>query len=55
MDYSNVEYLADHSLITAVPALVPAAMVAGILAWIAVRDRRREDPEDLDAEEADPA
>lgn len=32
--------LADHSLWLALPAFAPAVVVAGVVAWVAVRDRR---------------
>ncbi|MCX2712780.1 hypothetical protein [Mycolicibacterium sp. J2] len=32
--------LADHSLWLALPAFAPAVVVAGVVAWVAMRDRR---------------
>ena len=39
-------YLADHSLLLAVPAFAPAVVLAGVVAWLAIRDRRTPDPDD---------
>lgn len=36
-----VTYQADHPLLLAVPAFAPAIVVAGVVVFIAVRDRRR--------------
>ncbi len=36
-------YLADHSLLLALPAFAPAFVVAGVVAWVAMNDRRAED------------
>jgi hypothetical protein len=43
---SDVVYLADHPLVLALPALMPAFIVAGVVIVIAVRDRRRGDDPD---------
>jgi hypothetical protein len=32
--------VAHHALLLAIPALVPAVVVAGVVVYIAVRDRR---------------
>ncbi|MEU4315672.1 hypothetical protein [Nocardia sp. NPDC024068] len=52
--YDGVDILADHSVLLAVPAFLPAFLIAGVVIVIAVRDRRRgDDPEpnvDPDAE-----
>jgi hypothetical protein len=37
----RVEYLADHTLLLALPAFAPAVVVAGVVVYIAMRDRRR--------------
>lgn len=42
-------YLADHSLLLALPAFAPAVVVAAVVAWVAIRDRRAPD----DTEESD--
>lgn len=39
-----ITYQADHPLLLAVPAFAPAIVVAGVVAYIAIRDRRRKDP-----------
>jgi hypothetical protein len=39
-------YLADHSLLLALPAFAPAVVVAGVVAWVAIRDRRKPDDDD---------
>jgi hypothetical protein len=41
-----VNYLADHSLLLALPAFAPAVVVAAVVAWVAIRDRRNPDPDD---------
>ena len=40
---SNVEILADHSFWLAVPAFAPAVVVAGVVVYIAVKNRRKAD------------
>lgn len=48
----DVVYLADHTLLLALPALIPAVIVAGVVIVIAVRDRRSGDePEQADDSE----
>ena len=45
-------YLADHSLLLALPAFAPAVVVAGVVAWVAIRDRRTpESPDDTEDED----
>jgi hypothetical protein len=39
----NVVILAHHSLLLAIPAFVPALMVAGVVTYIAMKDRRNRD------------
>jgi hypothetical protein len=39
----NVELLADHPIWIAVPAFAPAIVVAGVVVYIAVKNRRRGD------------
>lgn len=39
----HVTYQAHHALLLAIPALVPALIVAGIVVFVAVRDRRTPD------------
>jgi hypothetical protein len=40
---AGVVILADHSLMLAIPAFVPAFIVAGVVAYIAMKDRRNRD------------
>jgi hypothetical protein len=40
---SHVEILAHHGLLLAIPAFVPAIAVAGVVIYIAMRDRRNSD------------
>jgi hypothetical protein len=37
----HIEILADHGLMLAIPAFVPAIAVAAVVIYIALRDRRR--------------
>ncbi len=46
-------YLADHSLLLALPAFAPAFVVAGVVAWVAMKDRRAEDNAGSDGDETD--
>lgn len=39
----DVVILAHHSLLLAIPAFVPAFIVAGVVAYIAMKDRRNRD------------
>jgi hypothetical protein len=36
----HVEYVAHHYLLLALPAFLPAVIVAGVVLYVAVRDRR---------------
>ncbi|SLG25115.1 hypothetical protein [Mycobacteroides abscessus] len=47
----TVEYLADHSLLLALPAFAPAVVAAGVVIWVAMRDRRRGNEDDPANEE----
>jgi hypothetical protein len=38
----DVEILADHTLLLAIPAFAPAIIVVGVVVWVAMRDRRNE-------------
>lgn len=40
---SDVVVLADHSVLLAIPAFAPAVVVAGVVIYIAMRDRRKSD------------
>jgi hypothetical protein len=48
-----VTYLADHSLLLALPAFAPAVVVAGVVAWVAIRDRRKPDDHENETETKD--
>ena len=39
-DISDITVLAHHSLLLAIPAFAPAILVAGVVIYIAMRDRR---------------
>lgn len=41
-DVSNVVYLADHPIWIAVPAFAPAIVVAGVVVYIAAKNRRKD-------------
>jgi hypothetical protein len=43
MGQGHVEILAHHGLLLAIPAFVPAIAVAGVVFWVARRDRRQDD------------
>jgi hypothetical protein len=43
---SDVEFLADHSALLAIPAFAPAIVVVGVVVWIAMRDRRQGDDDE---------
>jgi hypothetical protein len=49
-----VHYLADHSLLLAIPAFFPAVVVVGVVIFVARRDRRQDDPNDDLNDEASP-
>lgn len=38
----NVVYLADHSVVLALPALIPAFVIVGVVLFVVARDRRAE-------------
>jgi hypothetical protein len=38
---AHIEILAHHGLLLAIPAFAPAIAVAGVVIYVAVRDRRR--------------
>lgn len=40
---TDLVVLADHSVLLAIPAFAPAFVVAGVVIYIAVRDRRKGD------------
>lgn len=39
---ADVIYLADHSVVLALPALVPALVIVGVVLFVVARDRRAE-------------
>ncbi|MGK8488191.1 hypothetical protein [Nocardia asiatica] len=43
--YDGVDVLADHSILLAIPAFLPAFLVVAVVVFIALRDRRAEDRE----------
>ena len=38
---THIEILAHHGLLLAIPAFAPAIAVAGVVIYVALRDRRR--------------
>lgn len=44
----DVVYLADHSVLLAIPAFVPAFLIVGFIIFLAVRDRKAEATENAD-------
>ncbi|WP_063058210.1 hypothetical protein [Nocardia sienata] len=48
--YDGVDVLADHSILLAIPAFLPAFLIAAVVIVVAVRDRRRGDDEDRPAD-----
>jgi hypothetical protein len=40
----DITILADHSVLLAIPAFAPAFIVAGVVVYIAMRDRRSDKP-----------
>lgn len=46
----GVDILADHSLLLAIPAFLPAIALVGLVLFIAMRDRRAEKRENADTE-----
>jgi hypothetical protein len=50
----DVQILADHSALLAIPAFAPAILVVAVVIWVARRDRRLADDEDED-EDATPS
>ncbi|WP_040785864.1 hypothetical protein [Nocardia pneumoniae] len=43
--YDGVDVLADHSILLAIPAFVPALLVVAVVVFVALRGRRGEDRE----------
>ncbi|MFD6391439.1 hypothetical protein ACWF9G_08170 [Nocardia sp. NPDC055029] len=46
----DVDLLADHSLLLAIPAFLPAIALVGLVLFIAMRDRRAEKRENAETE-----
>lgn len=38
----NIVFLADHSVVLALPALIPAFIIVGVVLYVVARDRRQE-------------
>ncbi|OPX06944.1 hypothetical protein [Mycobacterium sp. AT1] len=51
----DVQILADHSALLAIPAFAPAILVVAVVIWVARRDRRLEAEEDEDATPSGPS
>lgn len=45
----DIEILADHPIWIAVPAFAPAIVVAGVVVYIAVKNRQKKDNSDRDS------
>jgi hypothetical protein len=53
MGDAHIEFLAHHGLLLAIPAFAPAIAVAGVVIYVALRDRRRSsDPADTENSDA---
>nr|WP_089248274.1 hypothetical protein [Rhodococcus kyotonensis] len=44
----NVVYLADHSVVLALPALIPAFVIVAVVLYVVAKDRRAERNENAD-------
>ncbi|GFG53680.1 hypothetical protein CQY20_23460 [Mycolicibacterium agri] len=42
-EHPDIVFLADHSVLLAIPAFLPAFIVAGVVVYIAMKDRRKRD------------
>ncbi|MBJ7339810.1 hypothetical protein [Mycolicibacterium sp.] len=42
----TVEWVADHTLLLALPAFAPAVVVVGVVVWVAMKDRRTADDDE---------
>lgn len=49
----DVVYLADHSVVLALPALIPAFIIVAVVLYIVAKDRRAERNENAENESAD--
>jgi hypothetical protein len=43
--YDGVDVLADHSILLAIPAFLPALLVVAVVVFVALRDRRAQQHE----------
>lgn len=48
----GVDVLADHSILLAVPAFLPAFVVVGVVVFIALRDRRAGPDDEIERPDA---
>ena len=51
----DVQILADHSALLAIPAFAPAILVVAVVIWVARRDRRLAREEEEDATPSGPS
>lgn len=51
----TVQILADHTLLLALPAFAPAVAVAGVVLYVAMKDRRTADDDSADHDDHDDA
>jgi hypothetical protein len=49
----QVEFLAHHGLLLAIPAFVPALVVVGVIVYVAMRDRRSADADEAQRDQSD--
>ncbi|GAC1410053.1 MAG: hypothetical protein NVS4B6_32130 [Mycobacterium sp.] len=49
----HVEILAHHGLLLAIPAFAPAIAVAGVVIYVALRDRRRKQDDAAHSDDSD--
>lgn len=42
MAHRHIVVVANHSMLLAIPAFVPAVVLAGVVVYIAIKDRRSE-------------
>lgn len=50
----DVQVVAHHALLLAIPAFFPAVAVVGVVIWVAVRDRKAEDNANLAERKGNP-
>ncbi|WP_442972748.1 hypothetical protein [Rhodococcus sp. G-MC3] len=44
----NVVFMADHSVVLALPALIPAFVIVGVVLYVVAKDRRAERDENAE-------